>query len=50
MAESSVISTLLPAGILLKNMHQQMMIDSGCAVAIASDLNPGSCFTNILFS
>lgn len=22
------------------------MIDSGCAVAIASDLNPGSCFTN----
>ena len=22
------------------------MIDEGCAVAIASDLNPGSCFTN----
>ena len=22
------------------------MIDSGCAVALASDLNPGSCFTN----
>ena len=49
MAESSVISTLLPAtAFCLKEEYApaRKMIDSGCAVAIASDLNPGSCFTN----
>lgn len=49
MAESRVISTLLPAtAFCLKEEYApaRKMIDSGCAVAIASDLNPGSCFTN----
>jgi len=49
MAEAGVISTLLPAtAFCLKEPFApaRKMIDSGCAVAIASDLNPGSCFTN----
>lgn len=49
MAESGVISTLLPAtAFCLKEPFApaRKMIDSGCAVALASDLNPGSCFTN----
>lgn len=49
MAESGVISTLLPAtAFCLKEefARGRKMIDEGCAVAIASDLNPGSCFTN----
>lgn len=49
MAESGVISTLLPAtAFCLKEEYApaRKMIDSGCAVALASDLNPGSCFTN----
>ena len=49
MAESGVISTLLPAtAFCLKEPFApaRTMIDSGCAVALASDLNPGSCFTN----
>ena len=49
MAESGVISTLLPAtAFCLKEPYApaRKMIDSGCAVALASDLNPGSCFTN----
>ncbi|MCF0132709.1 MAG: imidazolonepropionase [Blautia sp.] len=49
MAESGVISTLLPAtAFSLKEefARGRKMIDEGCAVAIASDLNPGSCFTN----
>ncbi len=49
MAEKGVISTLLPAtAFCLKEpfARGRKMIDEGCAVAIASDLNPGSCFTN----
>ena len=48
MAERGVISTLLPAtAFCLKEEYApaRKMIDSGCAVALASDLNPGSCFT-----
>ncbi len=49
MAEAGVISTLLPAtAFCLKEPFApaRKMIDGGCAVALASDLNPGSCFTN----
>ncbi len=49
MAESGVISTLLPAtAFCLKEPFApaRKMIENGCAVALASDLNPGSCFTN----
>lgn len=49
MAEHGVISTLLPAtAFCLKEPYApaRKMIDNGCAVALASDLNPGSCFTN----
>lgn len=49
MAENNVITTLLPAtAFCLKEPYAsaRKMIDSGCAVALASDLNPGSCFTN----
>ena len=51
MAKAGVISTLLPAtAFCLKEPFApaRKMIDSGCAVALASDLNPGSCFTNSL--
>ncbi len=49
MAEKGVIATLLPAtAFSLKEdfARGRQMIDAGCAVALASDLNPGSCFTN----
>lgn len=49
MKEAGVISTLLPAtAFCLKEEYApgRKMIDEGCAVALASDLNPGSCFTN----
>ena len=48
MARNRVICTLLPAtAFSLKEPYARgrFMIDSGCAVALASDLNPGSCFT-----
>ncbi len=48
MAKSSVISTLLPCtAFSLKESfaNGRKMIDSGCAVALATDFNPGSCFT-----
>lgn len=48
MAEKKVISTLLPCtAFCLKEPYARArkMIDSGCAVALASDFNPGSCFT-----
>lgn len=48
MAERGVVATLLPATAFnLKEEYARArkMIDSGCAVALASDLNPGSCFT-----
>lgn len=49
LANSEVIATLLPAtAFCLKEEYARgrYMIDSGCAVALATDFNPGSCFTN----
>jgi len=49
MAKKGVISTLLPGtAFCLKEEYAngRKMIDEGCAVALATDLNPGSCFTN----
>lgn len=49
MAETGVVSTLLPCtAFSLKEPYARgrYMIDEGCAVALATDLNPGSCFTN----
>lgn len=49
MAKSSVISTLLSiTAFSLKEEYARgrYMIDNGCAVALATDLNPGSCFSN----
>ncbi|HAF59602.1 MAG TPA: imidazolonepropionase [Bacillota bacterium] len=49
LAERGVIATLLPAtAFSLKEPYAKArkMIDSGCAVALATDFNPGSCFTN----
>lgn len=49
MAKAGVISTVLPAtAFCLKEEYARArkMIDGGCAVAVASDWNPGSCFTN----
>lgn len=49
MAKAGVIGTTLPAtAFCLKEefARARKMIDHGMAVAIASDLNPGSCFTN----
>ncbi len=49
MAKGRTISTLLPlTAFCLKEPYApaRKMIDSGCAVALASDLNPGSCFSN----
>jgi imidazolonepropionase len=48
MAKSSVISTLLPCtafSLRESFANGRKMIDSGCAVALATDFNPGSCFT-----
>ena len=53
LASSSTIATLLPCtAFSLKEDYARgrLMIDEDCAVALASDLNPGSCFTqNIPF-
>lgn len=49
LAESGVVATLLPATAFCLNKPYadgRKMIDSGCAVALASDYNPGSCFSN----
>ena len=49
MADKGVISTLLPGtAFCLKEEYAngRKMIDEGCAVALATDLNPGSSFTN----
>ncbi len=49
LSESATIATLLPAtAFCLKEefARGRYMIDSGCAVALATDFNPGSCFTN----
>ncbi|MBM7614206.1 imidazolonepropionase [Alkaliphilus hydrothermalis] len=48
MAEKNVVATLLPGtAFSLKEdfARGRYMIDQGCAVALATDLNPGSCFT-----
>jgi len=49
MAENDVVATLLPlTAFSLKEPYARGrdMIDAGCAVALASDLNPGSCFSS----
>ncbi|MDR0429991.1 MAG: imidazolonepropionase [Tannerellaceae bacterium] len=48
LAESNTVATLLP--LTAFSLHEpyargREMIDAGCAVALASDLNPGSCFS-----
>ncbi len=48
MARSNVVATLLPGtAFCLKEPYARgrYMIDHGCAVALATDLNPGSCFS-----
>ncbi len=48
MAENNVVATLLPlTAFALKEEYApaRKMIDAGCAVALATDLNPGSCFS-----
>lgn len=48
LAEAGVVATLLPATAFCLNKPYapaRKMIDMNCAVALASDLNPGSCFT-----
>ncbi|MCT4564222.1 MAG: imidazolonepropionase [Maledivibacter sp.] len=48
MAEKGVVATLLPGtAFSLKEefARGRFMIDNGCAVALATDFNPGSCFT-----
>ncbi|MDR1682798.1 MAG: imidazolonepropionase [Candidatus Symbiothrix sp.] len=48
LAESNTVATLLPCtAFSLKENYAQgrKMIDAGCAVALATDFNPGSCFT-----
>jgi imidazolonepropionase len=48
MAEADVVAVLLPAtAFSLKEPYARgrFMIDAGCAVALATDFNPGSCFS-----
>jgi hypothetical protein len=48
LARQGVVATLLPAtAFCLREpfARGRAMIDAGCAVALASDFNPGSCFT-----
>ncbi len=48
MAEAGVVATLLPiTAFSLKEPYPRgrYMIDNNCAVALATDLNPGSCFS-----
>jgi imidazolonepropionase len=48
LAKSHVVATLLPGtAFSLKEPYARAryMIDQGCAVALATDFNPGSCFT-----
>ncbi|WP_374110413.1 imidazolonepropionase [uncultured Porphyromonas sp.] len=48
MAKSQTVSTLLPLtafSLMDDYALARKMIDAGCAVALASDLNPGSCFS-----
>jgi imidazolonepropionase len=48
LADSNTVATLLP--LTAFSLHEpyargREMIDAGCAVALATDLNPGSCFS-----
>lgn len=48
MADAGVVATLLPlTAFALREPYARGrdMIDAGCAVALATDLNPGSCFS-----
>ncbi|MDE7160512.1 MAG: imidazolonepropionase [Muribaculaceae bacterium] len=48
LAESGTVATCLPlTAFALKEPYApaRLMIDAGCAVALATDLNPGSCFS-----
>ena len=48
MKEANVVATVLPlTAFALKEPYApaRKMIDEGCAVALATDLNPGSCFS-----
>ena len=48
MAEKGVVATLLPGtAFSLREPYARgrYMIDNGCSVALATDMNPGSCFT-----
>jgi imidazolonepropionase len=48
MAAAAVVATLLPAtAFSLREPYARgrFMIDAGCAVALATDFNPGSCFS-----
>jgi imidazolonepropionase len=48
LADSNTVATLLPCtAFSLREDYARgrAMIDAGCAVALASDFNPGSCFT-----
>ncbi|MCL1632138.1 imidazolonepropionase [Sporolactobacillus sp. CPB3-1] len=48
LAEKGIVTTLLPATAFCLNKpfaNARKMIDTGCAVALGSDFNPGSCFT-----
>ena len=48
MADAGVVATLLPAtAFSLREPYARgrAMIDAGCAVALATDFNPGSCFS-----
>ena len=49
LAESDTVATLLPCTAFSLREHYargREMIDAGCAVAVATDLNPGSSFTS----
>lgn len=49
LAGSDTVATLLPCTAFCLGKpyaNARHMIDSGCAVAIATDYNPGSCYTN----
>ncbi len=51
MARAGVVATLLPGtAFSLKEPYARarFMIDQGCAVALATDFNPGSCFSNAI--
>ncbi len=56
MVQAGTVATLLPAtAFSLKEPYAQLryMIDNGCTVALATDFNPGSCFSEsipLLFS